>query len=337
MNPLASHPRTSGRFLLPAARPPARRLETSVPCPPDTGPVRPGAGRTHHDDTLTGAPVPTAIQSDSSVLSGPTVDEIREAVRASIAGGAYLQGALLSVGRIAADVGCARHRLDRVRLAVTDLQSDGLCSLTESADLVRIAVRRPAPAATQRVADWLHELIRAGVHPPHSALPSRQTLARAMVTPPSVVTSALRLLADENVITLGWQRPTVTWTPDLPGAPDLVDLRSRLAAIGLPPGAPDFSSIRQTCSLTRTWWTRRTVPHPDKHRATFGELAAATADLMPMAAFRHAHNPDALTILRRAAVTALADWPSDPYGQVWRTACLGASVREVTLLAMGPA
>ncbi|MGW2840593.1 hypothetical protein ACWCWD_22720 [Streptomyces sp. NPDC001493] len=281
--------------------------------------------------------MPQTIRPDVTVTPGPSVSEIRKAVRAAIVGGTYLPGALLSVGRVAADAGCGRHRLDRVRLALADLQSDGLCAVAESADHVRVAVRRPAPAATERIAGWLHELIRAGVHPPHSALPERQKLSLAMVAPVAVVTSALRLLANESVIVMdGTQRPTVTWAPDLPGAPDLRSLLSRLAEMKLPRAALDLSDIRKACSLTHNWWHTRNVPDPDKHLQVFLGLAAAAEHLLPFAAQRHPRNPEVLPILRRAAVTALADRPVDPYEQVWRTALLGAAVREVSKLALGP-
>ncbi|MEV5886313.1 hypothetical protein AB0L74_26960 [Streptomyces sp. NPDC052020] len=61
-------------------------------------------------------------------------------------------------------------------------------------------------------------------------------------------------------------------------------------------------------------------------------LITAAAHLIPQATQHHQGNRDVQIFLRRTAITALAEQPTDSGEQIWRAACLAAAVRELSQL-----
>lgn len=266
---------------------------------------------------------------------GPGVREITERIRESVANGSYPPGSLLAVGRIAAEVGCPLVSVGRVRLAVRDLEAEGLITFS-SADRIHVAYRSEAVDRPDQIAAWLCVLIQAGVYPPGSKLPTRLALGRALVSAQPFVADGLQLLHEQNVVTnrngvRTVVRPTLPF-PVVP-PPDVDSLLPRLWDMALPGMDLSPTGIRAVCHRAHTWWRSRLAPHPETLHHTLRTLAAAAEYLLPLAAGQHPNNPDVHATLRRTAVTALAAGPSNSDGQIWRAACLGAAVREVLDLA----
>ncbi|HWU06468.1 MAG TPA: GntR family transcriptional regulator [Streptomyces sp.] len=265
---------------------------------------------------------------------GPGVREITERMRELIATGTYPPGSLLGIGRIAAEVEGPAPQLERVRLAARDLEAEGLLTLTP-AGRIRIAGRSVAVDRPAQIAAWLRVLIQAGVYQPSHHLPTRPALTLMLVARPHDVTRAIHLLHEEGVTSpsrggRACLRAKLPF-PVVP-APDMESLISRLATLALPDTNLSHTAIGDMCRRARTQWHGRRAPDPQALHRMRRALAAAAEHLLPMAATRYPNDPYVYAVLRRTAVTALATVPPDRLDQCWRTACLGAAVREVLVL-----
>ncbi|MGW2840592.1 GntR family transcriptional regulator [Streptomyces sp. NPDC001493] len=201
---------------------------------------------------------------------------------------------------------------------------------------MNITGRSTSSERPREIADWLITLIRAGVYPPMSQLPSLATLATAMVSDHVAVARALRLLDQQDFIAVRHGvRPVVLATVPVPvlAPADLSRLLTRLKPLVLPDTDLSGTGIAEMCRRARARWATRSFALAREQAEIFGALATAAHHLIPLAAEKHPHHPDVLTPLRRAAVTALAEDPPTVAARSWRTACLGAAVREVLVLA----
>ncbi|MFF2650450.1 GntR family transcriptional regulator [Streptomyces sp. NPDC058045] len=266
---------------------------------------------------------------------GPSVRAVADYVRASIANGAYPPGSSTSAGRIATEMGCPRAILGRVQLALADLEAEGLVTFPQP-HRVRVGGEEAQPLdRVAQTADWLRLLIQAGVYLPAHPLPTRSVLGRALVTPEAIVTQAIGALHVEKIVT-AYRGSRVIVRPELPfkaaEPPDLDRLVRRLEAAALPDADLRPTRIRELCQQSRTWWHTRFTPHPEVLTQTFRALVAAAAHLVPLAASRYPGYQEVQPVLRRTAVTALTELPQDSDTKVWRTAVLGAAVREVLIL-----
>ncbi|WP_158073334.1 GntR family transcriptional regulator [Streptomyces sp. CB02115] len=268
---------------------------------------------------------------------GPSVAEIAARLRELITSGAFPPGSPLSVARIAAGLGCDRASRVRVELALRDLEIKGEVTFGRSnrASVVgeREAIDRPA-----QIAEWLRDLIKAGVYPRTTELPWVDPLSRSFVSPRDTVMRALDILVDEGVLLRGpKKRPAVCWKLPFPVAfpPDIDSLLAELTDV-VPPDM-DLSPYRveEACRRARSSWSSRISPLPEDLTHTIGVLVGAAEQLIPLAALRYADNEEVETRLRRTAVTALADPPPDVLRRTWHAACLGAAVQDILLLLAG--
>ncbi|MCX5395578.1 hypothetical protein [Streptomyces sp. NBC_00102] len=206
-----------------------------------------------------------------------------------------------------------------------------------------MSARADEPATSTRlldrpteIADWVITLIRAGVYPPMSQLPARAKLAVALVSDQNAVARAVRLLREsEFILVERGARPVVlaTLPVTVTAPPELSGLLGRLEPLALPRTDLSGTGIKEMCRRSRARWATRSFSFPRERSEIFGALATAAHHLIPIVAEQHAHHPDVLALLRTAAVTALAEDPTTVAAQVWRSACLGAAVRELLPLA----
>ncbi|CQR61784.1 GntR family transcriptional regulator [Streptomyces leeuwenhoekii] len=263
---------------------------------------------------------------------GPSVSDIAGSVRQAISRGTYTPGTLLGMSRIAAEQDTPT--VERVELALQDLQREGLVTISYS-KRVRVAGNTPSTDRPTQIATWIRYLIQSAVYPPHSELPPVRSLALSLVSAPAEITTALRMLEDQNVVQRRpGQRALVLPAQPFPVAPpsDLDDLLTSLHHRALPGTRLTGAEVLTTCRRTRTWWTSRRTPPPDAVDRLVRTLITAAARLIPQAAQQHQGNRDVTTLLRRTAITALAEQPTDSGEQVWRAACLAAAVRELSQL-----
>ncbi|MFD8912758.1 GntR family transcriptional regulator [Streptomyces sp. NPDC059575] len=265
---------------------------------------------------------------------GPQVGAIADRVRKFIKDGEYPAGAWLSVGRITTESGCLAASVERVHLALRDLEAEGLVTFSPSSGRARVAGEAIKPDRPAQIAGWLRVLIRAGVYPPYSELPTSQPLARGLVAKVQDVSAALHVLASEEILNCRrGRRPLVKpWLPiDVAPPPEIADLAQELR--GLATGDVDLSSsnVRMTCHRARVWWHSRLTPAPDQLENTFRTLVGAALDLFEffLETRDASQDVDTDTLLRRTGVTALAKMPDDVQERVWRTACLAVAVLEV--------
>ncbi|MFB7403231.1 GntR family transcriptional regulator [Streptomyces rubiginosohelvolus] len=268
----------------------------------------------------------------------PPVTGISDYLRGRIADGTCPPGSPLGARRIAAELRLAPVSAVRVKLALADLEAEGLVEST------RIGIRvtgTPAgrPERSVQVAQWLRTLIQEGVYPPGSALPRVTDLARPLVTPTPVISSAMALLDDEGTVRSGLGvRAVVVQNPGFAvAAPvDLTIVDRRLTLAGWAGSDTSPQRVRETCRRARGWWHHRIAPAPDRVPHTHRTLTSMAARLIPAA---HAHHQTltAEATMRRAAVTALAPQPACAQQQLWRTACLAAAVLELQALAVDAA
>ncbi|MET8183991.1 GntR family transcriptional regulator [Streptomyces sp. NPDC005336] len=181
---------------------------------------------------------------------GPSVSDIADRVRGAISNGTYPPGSLLAARPIAADVGAPT--LDRVDLALQDLQREGLIDISPS-KRARVAGSTMLQGPAERIAAWLRFLIQSGVFPPRSAMPSVQPLARSLVSSTPDVSSALHLLADRQVLLIQRGHRTVVhpvppFTVAIP--PELDDLALKLTCRALPKVRPTGTDILAACRQT---------------------------------------------------------------------------------------
>ncbi|MEU4659493.1 GntR family transcriptional regulator [Streptomyces sp. NPDC023723] len=267
---------------------------------------------------------------------GPNVHEIAERVRRAIRDGDYPSGSTLGLRRVAQDT--AATTLERVELALHDLQGEGLVTISPTRR-TRVTGQATHHSRPEQIADWLHFLIRSGVYPPGTALPCLQTLARSLVTSPPEVVSALRLLADQQVLVVRHgRRAAVRATLPFPVAqpPDLDDLARKLRARAAPGPPPPAETVLAACRQTHAWWSSRVIPPPRIVDLRVHILLTACAGLVPLTAPQLPPSRDTQALLRQAAVTALASQPADESERTWRAACLGALVRHLHLLHTTP-
>ncbi|MEU6663809.1 GntR family transcriptional regulator [Streptomyces sp. NPDC046821] len=262
---------------------------------------------------------------------GPNVQDIANRIRASITTGTYPPGSYLSAGRLNTELGCEPALLVRVQRALTDLEGEGLITIPQQ-NRVRVAGETEQLDQVSQTTDWIRLLIQNGVYPPRTIIPTRRDLARLLVTPTTVLTQAMRVLHEEKTVIAYTGTPTRVCA-ELPfeaaEPPDLSTLLARLDAVALPDAdlSPDnISAMRQQA---RNWWHKRFTPHPEALTHTFRSLAATTAYLIPLADQQYPDDQRVRTLLRTAAITALAELPKDFDRRVWRAACLGAAVVEI--------
>lgn len=206
--------------------------------------------------------------------------------------------------------------------------------MSARADQPTTGTRRPDRPT--EIADWIVTLIRAGVYPPMSQLPARAKLAVAMVSDQNAVAMAVRFLRErEFILVERGARPVVLATLPEPvtAPPDLSSLLMRLKPLTLPRTDLSGTGIKEMCRRSRARWATRSFSIPRERVEIFGALVTAAHHLIPVVAEENSHHPDALTLLRRAAVTALAEDPTTVSAKAWRAACLGAAVRELLPLA----
>ncbi|WP_345616702.1 hypothetical protein [Streptomyces ziwulingensis] len=252
-------------------------------------------------------------------------------MRHAIHDGIYPSGSLLSLRRIATDT--AAPTLDRVETALRDLQGDGLVTISPSGR-TRVAGSATRESRSEQIAAWLRFLIRSGVYPPGTVLPSQLVLARILVSSGPDVVGAQRLLADQQVLVARHgRRCSVRRVPAIPvdDPPVLADLVRALRARSAPGPQPTAEATLAACRQTHAWWSRRTIPPPRETADRTATLTAACADLVSRAALAHAQDQEVQAMLRHTAVTALAEHPEDGWEQTWRAACLGALVRLLLL------
>ncbi|MFD4123831.1 GntR family transcriptional regulator [Streptomyces globisporus] len=264
----------------------------------------------------------------------PPVTGISDYLRGRIADGTCPPGSLLGARRIAAELCLAPVSAVRVKLALADLEAEGLVE----ANRTGIRVTGTPAGRTERsvqVAQWLRTLIREGVYPPGSALPRVTDLPRLLVTPRPVISSAMALLGDEGTVRSGvGGRALVVQDPGFAvAAPlDLTTVDRLLTLAGWAGSDTSPRRVRETGRRARTWWQHRITPAPGRVPHTHRTLTSMAAHLIP-AAHAHHQTPQAEATMRRAAVTALAPQPEAAQEQLWRTACLAAAVLELQDLA----
>ncbi|MFI0878842.1 hypothetical protein ACH4TM_31215 [Streptomyces parvus] len=264
----------------------------------------------------------------------PPVTGISDYLRSRIADGTCPPGSPLGVARFAAELRLAPVSAVRVKLALADLEAEGVVESTSNGIRVTGTPAGRMERSVQ-VAQWLRTLIRKGVYPPGSALPRVADLARPLVTPIPVISSAVALLDDEGTVRSGLGvRAVVVQEPGFAvAAPlDLTTVDRRLTLAGWAGSDTSPQRVRETCRRARSWWHHRIAPAPGRVSHTHRTLTSMAARLIPAA---HAHHQphQAQATMRRAAVTALTPQPEVPQEQLWRTACLAAAVLELQELA----
>ncbi|WP_018546160.1 GntR family transcriptional regulator [Streptomyces sp. LaPpAH-108] len=263
---------------------------------------------------------------------GPQVVAIADRVRKSIKDGEYPPGSWLNVGRIATEAGCMQASVERARLALRDLEAEGLVIFHPWSGRPRVAGEAKKPDRPTRIAGWLRVLIAEGVYPPYSNLPTGQQLAHALLAQSSDVTAAMRILAAEKILNYrpGMRLLRKPWPPptDIAPPPEIADLAQKLRGLVTEDQDLSSSNIRITCQRARNWWRCRSTPPADQLEDTFRTLVAAASHLFTLLETRPACQ-DTDTLLRRTAITALAELPDDSQERVWRTACLAVAVLEL--------
>ncbi|MEU8592252.1 hypothetical protein AB0D07_00750 [Streptomyces globisporus] len=264
----------------------------------------------------------------------PPVTGISDYLRGRIADGTCPPGSPLGARRIAAELCLAPVSVERVKLALADLEAEGLVESTRTGIRVTGAPAGRSVRSVQ-VAQWLRTLIGEGVYPPGSALPRVADLARPLVTPTPVISSAVALLDDEGTVRSGLGvRAVVVQHPGFAvAAPlDLTTVDRRLTLAGWAGSDTSPQRVHETCRRARSWWHHRITPAPGRVPHTHRTLTSMAAHLIP-AAHAHHQTPQAEATMRRTAITALTPQPEDPQEQLWRTACLAAAVLEIQDLA----
>ncbi|MFI8194028.1 GntR family transcriptional regulator [Streptomyces sp. NPDC085946] len=259
---------------------------------------------------------------------GPDVSDVADQVRHALVSGMYPPGSKLGANRIAREAGAPVGRVD---LALQDLQREGLVTISPGKQVRAVGNGMPKDRP-QQIAAWLRFLIQSGVYPPGSTLPRVRPLARSLVSSNAAAASALRLLADQQVLLASrGQGPVVHPAPPFPVAapPDLGDLVRELDRRAVPGVQPTGQHVLAACDQTHAWWWSRTMPPPDKADEAVGILVTAGTHLVSQAARRHQADCDVQTKLRQMAVTVLAQRPSARWEHIWRAACLGALVRDL--------
>ncbi|MET8694140.1 GntR family transcriptional regulator [Streptomyces bauhiniae] len=262
---------------------------------------------------------------------GPQVVAIADHVRKLIKGGEYAAGSWLNVSRIATEAGCMRASVERARLALRDLEAEGLVTFNPWSGRARVAGEAKEPDRPARIAGWLRVLIAEGVYAPYSNLPTGHQLALALLTRSQDVTAALRILDAEKIL---YYRPRTRrlrkpWPPtDEVPPPEIADLAQKMRDLARGDLDLSPSNIRMSCQRARDWWRCRVTPPVDHLEATFRTLVGVALHLFTLLEARPACQ-DTDTLLRRTAVTALAEMPDDFQERVWRTACLAVAVLEL--------
>ncbi|MGW0489080.1 hypothetical protein [Streptomyces olivaceus] len=267
---------------------------------------------------------------------GPNASAVADRVRRDIRNGVHSPGSTLGLHRIAEST--AAPTLERVELALQDLQGEGLVTISPGRH-TRVTGGTVHASRPQQIAAWLFFLIRSGVYPPGTHLPPLLPLSRSLVSSVPDTVSALRLLTAQKVLLArpGRRRAVCTAQPVLitepPGLQDLVDEMRRRAAPNQPQPTP--VTVLTACKQTHVWWSRRAIPNPQELDDRFKTLTTACANLVAQA-LDHSPGPDVQAALRQAAVTALAEHPADVWERTWRAASLGALVRNLPLLILPP-
>ncbi|MFJ5938603.1 hypothetical protein [Streptomyces sp. NPDC093071] len=270
---------------------------------------------------------------------GPSVTEIADHLRKLIADGTCPPGTSLSALHLAdeAEKEGTPAPVERVRLALRDLTAEGTTVINDARRTWVAGSAAPVERPTQ-IAAWLRTLIQARVYLPQSPLPARLMLARDFLATSRDTGAALRILGAEKVLKRSTAyRPVVRADLPFPLDPGPFNLGARveelrgkaITGITFP-----FSEVRATCRQVQVWWRVRHTPRPDVLERVFRTLITAAAYGIPRVVELYPSAPDAdvRTVLRRTAITALADLPADPLEHLWRTACLAAAVLQVLVL-----
>ncbi|WP_432061524.1 hypothetical protein [Streptomyces sp. S1] len=270
---------------------------------------------------------------------GPSVKEIADSLRKLITDGTYPPGTSLSASHLAdeAEAAGTPAPVERVRLALRDLTTEGTM-VTNGARRTWVAGGGASVERPVQIAAWMRTLIQARVYPPQSPLPARLLLARDFLATSRDTGAALRILGAEKVLKRSTAyRPVVR--ADLPFPLDpgpfnlgarVEELRSKaITGITFP-----FSEVRATCQQVQVWWRVRHTPRPDVLERVFRTLITAAAYGIPRVVELYPNSPDAdvRTVLRRTAITALADLPAELLERLWRTACLATAVHQLLVL-----
>ncbi|MEU9746651.1 hypothetical protein [Streptomyces niveus] len=255
------------------------------------------------------------------------VAEVARRITHLIDSGAYPPGSAPFAGNIAADLNIPAPR---VQLALQDLAEARTVSLG-----VNGRPRIPGGDDSnrpERIAEWMTTLIADGVYPPRTFLPVRTEVARSLVSSGPNVRAALRLMADERTLAI-LPKGTPVVRPDLP-FPLRTPVRVMNAAQVLKGEASavrlSTDEVRHTVRVSHSWWRCRTRSSPSTTEVSeqIRVLRATAGYLIPLAVNRQLTAEDE-TRVRRAAVTALAELPTQPVERVWRAACIGASLRDL--------
>lgn len=258
------------------------------------------------------------------------VAEVARRITHLIESGTYPPGSAPFAGNIATDLNVPAQR---VQLALQDLAEARAISLgVNGRPRIPGGVECDRP---RRIAEWMTALIADGVYPPRTCLPFRNEVTRSLVSSGPNVKAALRLMADEGTLAI-LPKGTPVVRPDLP-FPLRPPVRVLNAAQALKGEASavrlSADAVRHTVRVSHGWWRCRTRSSPSATEVSeqICVLRASIGHFIPLAVNRRLTDEDE-TRVRRAAVTALAELPTDPVERVWRGACMGASLLDLLRL-----
>ncbi|MGW4735201.1 hypothetical protein ACWEQC_39690 [Streptomyces shenzhenensis] len=266
--------------------------------------------------------------------SGPSVCDAAAHLARAIETHDLGPGTVVSATRIASAL---ETPVQRVRLAIQDLLSARILIRTHTGQTVVPGSRGLIDHPT-RIAEWLTLLVDTGVYPAGTLLPPQPALAQSLVSKRSDVRTALRQLHAGKVLACHpGQRPLVRPYRPAPPPPDLHHAITRLRhASTADAGVVDTSAaaVREAARTARTWWAHRANPARDLLTQCRHQFSTAAGHrISQLAATTSA---DTLVLLRRTAVTALAEWPDVGEDLIWRTACLGADLVQLLSLTEPP-
>ncbi|MEU6331533.1 GntR family transcriptional regulator [Streptomyces sp. NPDC047049] len=250
------------------------------------------------------------------------IAEVARRIDQQIAAGIYAPGTSLSMRSIA-DVLCVP--VDSVSLALSDLARSGTI---EAEGTGRFRIPHPdGESRARQLANWLSELVAAGVYPAGSALPRRRELARVLVTSQEPLSEALCLLVEDGTLECDPQRRPIVRALKVPGH----TTTGPLPRLTEPAHDVNPASIRETVRTVHAWWTSRLAPHPSRVDRCIDQLCA-TAHHLEIRARSAAGAPAAeelRSVIARMKVTAAAVRQAAGENRLWRTACLATAVRDV--------
>ncbi|MGP8301989.1 GntR family transcriptional regulator [Streptomyces inhibens] len=259
------------------------------------------------------------------------VAEVAQRIKQRIKDGIYAPGATLSPGRIAADLGLP---LESVSLAMVDLADSGVIEKHANCR-ARVPGTHLSDDRPRQLAEWLQELVAAGVYPPGAALPARRELARILVTSQEPLIEALCILVEKGTLECDPNR-RLTVRRDACRAIDAAHAPTcRLSRLPEPASEVDLTStgIREAVRKAHAWWSARLSPPPASVDHCIDHLCAAAHHLvgrvrrdstLPAEAEQHLR-----AVIARTAATAAAVHHPGFELRVWRAACLATAVGDL--------